>query len=110
MGQAHCRAARVCIHAGILTSGIASDALAIETDWDASLRGRIGHLVTPNFLAYVTGGANLQARGGYPLTIGVGLLFAAAAVLGQLRLRLSEPARGLRVAADLGIDIGVRFP
>src|SRR5262249_10713283 len=42
---------------GFFTSGIANDALAVRTAWDASARGRIGHLVTPAFLAYVTGGA-----------------------------------------------------
>jgi outer membrane immunogenic protein len=42
---------------GFFTSGIATDALSIETTWDASARGRIGHRVTPTLLAYVTGGA-----------------------------------------------------
>jgi outer membrane immunogenic protein len=42
---------------GFFTSGIATDALSVETTWDASARGRIGHLVTPTLLAYVTGGA-----------------------------------------------------
>jgi hypothetical protein len=54
-------------------------------------------------LAYVKGGANLRARGGYTLTIGVGVLFAVAAVVGLLRLRLGEPTRALRVAAGIGI-------
>jgi hypothetical protein len=54
-------------------------------------------------LAYATGGANLRSRGGYPLTIGVGLLFAAGAVAGILRLRASEPTPALRLAGGLGI-------
>jgi energy-converting hydrogenase Eha subunit C len=54
-------------------------------------------------LAYVTGGANFRSRGGYPLTIAVGLLFAAGAVAWILRLRASEPTRALRLAGGLGI-------
>jgi outer membrane immunogenic protein len=42
---------------GFVTSGIATDALSVKTAWDASARGRIGHLVTPAVLAYMTGGA-----------------------------------------------------
>ena len=42
---------------GFFTSGIATDALSVETTWDASARGRIGYLVTPTLLAYITGGA-----------------------------------------------------
>lgn len=54
-------------------------------------------------LAYASGGANLRARGGYSLTIAVGLLFGAAAVAAILRLRVSEPRRGLRLAGGLGM-------
>jgi len=54
-------------------------------------------------LAYATGGANFRARGGYLLTIAVGVLFAAGAVAGFLRLRAREPTRGLRLAGGLGI-------
>jgi outer membrane immunogenic protein len=36
------------------------DALALKTTWDASLRGRLGFLLTPATLAYVTGGAAWQ--------------------------------------------------
>lgn len=42
---------------GFFTSAIASDALSIKTTWDASARGRVGHLVTPSVLVYATGGA-----------------------------------------------------
>lgn len=38
----------------------AADGLALKTTWDASLRGRLGFLVTPATLAYVTGGAAWQ--------------------------------------------------
>lgn len=41
-------------------SGNAADTLAVRTTWDASVRGRIGLLVTPSLLAYVTGGAAWQ--------------------------------------------------
>ena len=54
-------------------------------------------------LAYATGGANFRARGGYPLTIAVGVLFAASAVAGILRLRVEVPTRALRIAGDLGV-------
>jgi energy-converting hydrogenase Eha subunit C len=54
-------------------------------------------------LAYVTGGANLRVRGGYALTIAVGVLFSAAAVAGILMLRTSAPTRSLRFAGGLGI-------
>lgn len=43
--------------AGFFTSGIAGDALAVKTKWDASVRGRAGVLVTPSTLLYLTGGA-----------------------------------------------------
>lgn len=61
------------------------------------------HFSAVFLLAYATSGANLRARGGYPLTITVGALFGASAVAGLLRLRASEPARGLRLAGGLGI-------
>jgi hypothetical protein len=54
-------------------------------------------------LAYATSGANFRSRGGYPLTIAVGVLFAAGGVAGLLRLRAVEPTRALRLAGDLGI-------
>lgn len=41
-------------------SGNAADTLAVRTTWDASIRGRLGLLVTPSLLAYVTGGAAWQ--------------------------------------------------
>jgi len=34
--------------------------LALKTKWDASLRGRLGYLLTPATLAYVIGGAAWQ--------------------------------------------------
>jgi outer membrane immunogenic protein len=37
-----------------------SDSFAVKTGWDASLRGRLGFLVTPSFLIYGTGGAAWQ--------------------------------------------------
>jgi outer membrane immunogenic protein len=36
------------------------DTVTIRTTWDASLRARLGYLVTPKFLVYSTGGAALQ--------------------------------------------------
>jgi outer membrane immunogenic protein len=38
----------------------AGDSLAVRTKWDASARGRVGFLVTPATLLYVTGGAAWQ--------------------------------------------------
>ena len=38
-------------------TGNAADSFAVRTKWDASLRGRVGYLVTPSLLAYITGGA-----------------------------------------------------
>jgi outer membrane immunogenic protein len=42
------------------SSTFAADGLALKTTWDASLRGRIGYLLTPSTLAYATGGAAWQ--------------------------------------------------
>jgi outer membrane immunogenic protein len=36
------------------------DSFTVKTGWDASLRGRLGFLVTPSFLVYGTGGAAWQ--------------------------------------------------
>jgi len=38
-------------------SGGTRDAYSIATQWDASVRARLGYLINPSFLAYVTGGA-----------------------------------------------------
>jgi outer membrane immunogenic protein len=40
--------------------GTVADHFALKTTWDASLRGRLGYLLTPATLAYVTGGAAWQ--------------------------------------------------
>jgi energy-converting hydrogenase Eha subunit C len=69
----------------------------------AFLAVHVVHFSIVLLLAYVTGGANFRSRGGYPLTIAVGLLFAAGAVAGILRLRDSEPARAVGLAGVLGI-------
>jgi outer membrane immunogenic protein len=37
-----------------------NDSSSFTTEWDASLRGRIGALVTPDTLVYLTGGASWQ--------------------------------------------------
>jgi outer membrane immunogenic protein len=42
---------------GIFLEGLIGDSFAIKTTWDATARGRVGYLVTPSFLAYLTGGA-----------------------------------------------------
>ena len=42
------------------SSTFAADGLVVKTTWDASLRGRIGYLLTPSTLAYATGGAAWQ--------------------------------------------------
>ena len=42
---------------GFNTSGIAIDGLSVKTTWDACARGRIGYLLSPTVLGYVTGGA-----------------------------------------------------
>lgn len=36
------------------------DSFSVKTDWDASVRGRVGFLVTPSFLVYGTAGAAWQ--------------------------------------------------
>jgi hypothetical protein len=69
----------------------------------AFLAAHAVHFSIVLLLAYVTGGANFRSRGGYPLTIAVGLLFAAGAVAGILRLRANEPTRALCLAGRLGI-------
>jgi outer membrane immunogenic protein len=42
------------------SSTFAADSLAVKTTWDASLRGRIGYLLTPSTLTYATGGVAWQ--------------------------------------------------
>ena len=61
------------------------------------------HFAVVLTLAYVTAGANMRARGGYALTIAVGVLFAAGAVAGFLRIRAAQPTRALRLAGLVGI-------
>jgi outer membrane immunogenic protein len=39
---------------------LAGDSIAAKTTWDASARGRVGFLVTPDTLLYATGGAAWQ--------------------------------------------------
>ncbi|WP_314947416.1 outer membrane protein [Bradyrhizobium cosmicum] len=42
------------------SSTFAVDSLSVKSGWDASLRGRAGHLLTPSTLAYVTSGLAWQ--------------------------------------------------
>lgn len=42
------------------SSTFSANSLTVKTTWDASLRGRIGYLLTPSTLAYATGGAAWQ--------------------------------------------------
>lgn len=42
------------------SSGNAADSLAVKTAWNASLRGRLGYLIAPTTLAYLTGGVAWQ--------------------------------------------------
>lgn len=42
------------------SSTLAGDGLSVKTTWDASLRGRVGYLVTPATLLYATGGLAWQ--------------------------------------------------
>jgi outer membrane immunogenic protein len=44
----------------LLRTALASDSTSMKTTWDASLRGRIGILLTPATLAYATGGVAWQ--------------------------------------------------
>jgi energy-converting hydrogenase Eha subunit C len=69
----------------------------------AFLAAHAVHFSIVLLLAYATNGANLRSRGGYLLTIAVGLLFAGGAVAGILSLRAIEPTRALRLAGGLGI-------
>jgi outer membrane immunogenic protein len=41
-------------------TGRADDSFELRTRWDASLRARLGYLVTPSFLLYATGGVAWQ--------------------------------------------------
>jgi outer membrane immunogenic protein len=45
---------------GVIGGRRAADALSVKTTWDATLRGRLGFLLTPATLAFVTGGAAWQ--------------------------------------------------
>ena len=44
----------------VMSNGNGLDSFAVKSGWDASLRGRLGFLVTPSFLVYGTGGAAWQ--------------------------------------------------
>jgi outer membrane immunogenic protein len=44
----------------VLALSLAGDGFAVKTTWDASVRGRLGFLVTPGTLVYATGGAAWQ--------------------------------------------------
>jgi outer membrane immunogenic protein len=43
-----------------LGTGVTTDYFGVKTTWDASLRGRLGYLVTPSTLLYATGGVAWQ--------------------------------------------------
>jgi len=43
---------------GIAPGVFGHDFASVKTDWDASIRGRIGWLPAPNFLLYATGGVS----------------------------------------------------
>ena len=41
-------------------TGVGTDFITVKLDWDASIRGRVGYLVTPTWLIYATGGVAWQ--------------------------------------------------
>jgi outer membrane immunogenic protein len=45
---------------GFFASGLAGEAISVQTTWDGSLRGRFGYLATPDVLLYATAGAAWQ--------------------------------------------------
>ena|SRR5437764_4259003 len=48
------------VFCGFLPLSSAGDSSSIRTTWDASVRGRLGFLVQPNWLIYATGGPAIQ--------------------------------------------------
>jgi outer membrane immunogenic protein len=44
----------------LFRTAVATDSTSMKTTWDASLRGRVGTLLTPETLAYATGGVAWQ--------------------------------------------------
>ena len=46
---------------GITAAGVAGDSTSFRHLWDAGVRGRIGYLVNPNWLLFISGGAQWQA-------------------------------------------------
>jgi outer membrane immunogenic protein len=44
----------------VFRTAVAADSTSMKTTWDASLRGRVGTLLTPATLAYATGGVAWQ--------------------------------------------------
>jgi outer membrane immunogenic protein len=50
-----------CIISCIGTPGPSADASSVKMGWDASARGRLGYLVSPNLLIYGTGGIAWQS-------------------------------------------------
>src|SRR5262245_65953525 len=67
----------------------------------AFLAAHAVHFSIVFMLAYATDGANFRARGGYPLTLAVGVLFGASGDGGCLRLRGTEPSRVMSCAGGL---------
>jgi outer membrane immunogenic protein len=45
---------------GVFASGLRGESLSTKASWDGSIRGRFGFLVTPQTLAYLTGGLAWQ--------------------------------------------------
>jgi outer membrane immunogenic protein len=42
----------------LASNGLTGDSFAVRTTWDGSLRGRLGHLITPSILLYGTAGVS----------------------------------------------------
>jgi outer membrane immunogenic protein len=56
-----------------LVPGLADASFSVRTTWDASARGRMGFLVTPDLLVYATGGAawlHMEATSACPTDVG----------------------------------------
>jgi outer membrane immunogenic protein len=105
-----------------LSLDLAGDTFALQTRWDASIRGRIGYLVRPDILVYATGGVAWQNYNvtstcaevitsggcifGTPQVIASSVTKAGATIGGGIEARLERNwfVRGEYRYADFGTD------
>jgi outer membrane immunogenic protein len=85
-------------------AGTHDDSLMVKTTWDASLRGRLGFLLTPVTLAYATGGAAWQH---YEVTSTCGDRFFCTALNGFTPLVVTNATTKVGWTVGGGIEVAL---